>query len=330
MFSNLKNILQGQPSFRYKQVNEAIIKNFISDWSEAKNLPKDLIQKLSTEFPLEINATSFEDEFAHKALIKFEDDVCIETVLMKYRDRNTVCLSVQAGCPLKCSFCATGQSGFKRNLTDWEIVVQALFFARVLKREGKKIDNIVFMGMGEPFLNTENVLEAIKTLNDKEGFNIGARSISISTVGIIDGIKKLADFPLQVNLAISLHASNDKIRSQLMPINSKYPLSKIFKAIEAYIIKTNRKVMLEYIMIEELNDHIKMAKELVQIIKSLHKPLVMVNLIPYNETSKYKASSKLRMEGFRDVLLKNGIDCITRRSLGRNINGACGQLAGKN
>jgi len=329
MISKLKKSLAGQPAFRYKQVDEAVFKQLVSTWDEASNLPKDLIQKLNKEFPLEIKAKLHEDSDVLKAVIELEDGVCIETVLMRYSHRNTVCLSVQAGCPLGCHFCATGQGGFKRDLTVWEIILQALYFGRILKEKGERIDNVVFMGMGEPFLNTDNVLEAVKILNAKEGLEIAARSISISTVGITEGIKKLADFPLQINLAVSLHAPNDKLRLQLMPIAKKYSIAKIFKAMEGYIFKTNRKVMIEYIMIDNLNDHIKMAKELAVIIKAMQKPLVMVNLIPYNETDKFQPSSLERIEGFRNVLLKSGIDCIMRKSFGKSISGACGQLAGR-
>ena len=327
--SDLKKILDGQPAYRYKQVNEALFRGLISNWDEVSNLPKELKEKLKADFPLAINAKIFEEARTIKALIELEDGVCIESVLMRYEKRNSLCLSSQAGCPLGCKFCATGQNGFKRNLTSWEIIMQALLFGRMLKAQGERIDNAVFMGMGEPFLNIDNVFEAVKILNDKDGFNIGARSISISTAGLTEGIKKLSELPMQLNLAVSLHAANDKMRSEFMPINKKYSVEKIFSAIDKYIIKTNRKVMIEYVMIDGVNDKIKTAEELSAIIKSLEKPLVMVNLIPCNETGKYKPSSQERIEGFRDVLLKNGIDCIMRRSFGANISGACGQLAGK-
>ncbi len=332
MLTKLKKILEGQPAYRYKQVNEALFKSLVSNWDEVSNLPKELKEKLSQDFPLEINAKIFKEPRVMKALIELEDGICIESVLMMYEKRNSICVSSQAGCALGCTFCATGQNGFKRNLTVWEMIVQVLFFARLFKEKGERIDNIVFMGMGEPFLNIDNVLEAIKILNDKDGFNIGARSISVSTVGITEGIKRLSDFPIQVNLAVSLHSPDDKVRSQLMPINKKYSLEKIFMAIDNYIIKTNRKVMLEYIMIENVTDKIKMAKELAVLIKSLEKPLVMVNMIPYNESgviSKYKPSSPERMEEFKMILIREGIDCIMRRSFGTTIAGACGQLAGK-
>ncbi|MFA6918825.1 MAG: 23S rRNA (adenine(2503)-C(2))-methyltransferase RlmN [Patescibacteria group bacterium] len=332
MFPKLKTILEGQPAYRYKQVSEALFKSLVSDWNEVSNLPKELKEKLSQEFPLEIKAQIFEEPRVVKALIEMEDGIGIESVLMMYEKRNSICISSQAGCALGCTFCATGQNGFKRNLTVWEIVIQVLFFARLLKQKGERIDNIVFMGMGEPFLNIDNVLEAIKIINDKDGLNIGARSISISTAGVTEGIKKLSDFPIQVNLAVSLHSPDDKIRSQLMPINKKYSVEKIFAAIDNYIIKTNRKVMLEYIMIDNVTDKIKMATELAELIKSLEKPLVMVNMIPYNESNvraKYSASSPERMEAFKIILIREGIDCIMRRSFGTNIAGACGQLAGK-
>ncbi len=329
MLQNVKKILEGQPAYRYKQVEEAVFNQLVSDWNEVSNLPKDLKAKLSAEAPLAIDAELHQDGQASKAVIRLDDGVCVEAVLMRYGTRNSVCLSTQAGCPLGCAFCATGHGGFKRNLSTDEMVLQALYFARLLKAQDERIDNVVFMGMGEPFLNTDAVLEAVKVLNDKDKFNIAARSLSISTVGIVEGIKRLADFPIQANLAVSLHAPDDVLRSQLMPVNKKYPLAKVFSAIEQYIIKTNRKVMIEYVMIDELNDHIKHAKKLAALVKSLEKPLVMVNLIPCNDTGTFKASSPERMAKFRDALLKVGIDCIMRRSFGANIAGACGQLAGK-
>jgi len=328
--SSLNKILANQPSYRYRQVREAIFKQLIGNWEEARNLPKELREKLIAECPLEIDAEESRDRRSAKAVIYLTDGSIIESVLINNSDgRHTVCVSSQVGCPIGCDFCATGQNGFKRNLTADEIVLQALFFARQLKAENDRVDNIVFMGMGEPFLNTDNVLRAVEALNDKEGLNIGARSISISTIGIIEGIKKLAKFPLQVNLALSLHAPNDKLRDQLVPINKKYPIKKIWPALENYLRETNRKVMIEYVMIDGVNDSGKLAEELAQLISQLPKKLIMVNLIPYNPTGSYKASPASRLEAFKNILGRQGIEAVIRESLGQNIFGACGQLAGK-
>jgi len=255
-----------------------------------------------------------------------DDGLKIETVLMKLNDRYTVCLSSQVGCPLGCSFCATGALGFKRNLSDQEIINQAILWARYLKPQGVAIDNLVFMGMGEPFLNYDNVMKAIKFLNSQNSLNIGARKISISTVGIIEGIKKMAQEPWQLNLAISLHATRDNLRSELIPTNKKYSIKKIIQAVDDYIEETGRKVMFEYLMIKDVNDSDEEAKALVGLMRA---PLYMVNLIPYNSTGKFKASSTDRITKFKQILIDGRVNVTLRRSLGQDISAACGQLAGK-
>lgn len=327
---NLNKILSDQPAYRYRQVREAIFRHLISDWEEAQNLPKSLREQLARECPLKIEAEELRDRRSTKAAMRLEDGNIIEAVLLNNNDgRHTVCVSSQVGCPIGCGFCATGKIGFKRNLTAEEIVAQVVYFARQLKAEGERVDNVVFMGMGEPFLNTDNVFKAIEILNDKEGISIGARSISISTVGIIEGIKKLAKFPLQVNLALSLHAPNDKLRDLLIPINKKYSIKRLWQALAIYLEETNRKVMIEYVMISGLNDSDKLAEELAKKIGELPKKLIMVNLIPYNPTGDYKASPPSKLEAFKSILGRSGIEAVVRESLGQGIAGACGQLAGK-
>ena len=245
--SNLEKVLEGEPKYRLKQAKEAVFKNFISDWSEATFFTKDLRDKLNKECPLEIKADVLvsKKEDSVKARITIEGGFMIETVLMRHKDplrpetsgRNTVCVSSQVGCPLGCLFCATGKMGLKRSLTSDEIIEQVLFFNRYLKSENQTVTNITYMGMGEPFLNYDNVLESVKVFNDYKYFNIGVRSISISTAGIIEGIKKLSEEKLHVNLAISLHAPSEKLRSSLMPISKKYHLSDVLKAVDEYIEK---------------------------------------------------------------------------------------------
>ncbi len=331
----LEKILKNEPKFRLGQIKKALFFDLIENWDETSVLPKDLREKLNKEFNLAIDAkVSDLGEEVIKALITLKDGLKIETVLMKHGDplrseasgRNTVCVSSQVGCPLGCAFCATGKLGFKRNLTDWEIIQQVLFFARLLKKTKEKITNIVFMGMGEPFLNYDNVLQAIKTLNDKEGFNLGGRHFSISTAGIIEGIERLADEKIQITLAISLHAPNDKLRSELMPINKKYSIEKILKAVDDYIKKTRSRVMFEYIMIKGVNDSDKCAQELAKILKGR---LAFANLISYNPTGIFDASPGVRIKKFREILEKNGINVTQRYKFGGKIKGACGQLAGK-
>ena len=348
--SPLEEILKEEPAFRLKQIKEAVFKNLIEDWNEAINLPTELREKLNQEAPLKIDAKIFESkDGAKKALLNLKDGVKIETVLMAHQDgRQTVCVSSQAGCALNCAFCATGQLGFKRNLEALEIIEQVLFFARRLKSESvarvaslprdchasaaaearndDRVNNIVFMGMGEPFLNYDEVMEAIKILNDKEGLNIGSRHISISTSGIIEGIEKLSDEPLQINLALSLHAPNDTLRAKIMPIAKKYKIAEIFEALDGYIEKTKRRVMLEYIMIKDFNDSDVHAEELVSLIKKMRRPLVFVNLILYNPTGAFQPSDKKRVEMFKKILEKEKITVTQRWRFGENLGAACGQL----
>jgi 23S rRNA (adenine2503-C2)-methyltransferase len=237
-------------------------------------------------------------------------------------------VSSQVGCPLACAFCATGQFGFQRNLTAREIVKQVVFWGRYLKAEnkGEKIDNIVFMGMGEAFLNYAEFIKAVKFLNNPETFNIGSRRISVSTAGITEGIKKLAGEKLQINLAISLHAADENLRKDLMPIAKKYNLHELLKTVDNYIAKTGRRVMFEYLMIKEVNDSDQDALKLAKI---MARPLYLVNLIPYNETGRFRASSRERIEKFKKILEDAGVAVTVRLSFGADITAACGQLCGR-
>ncbi len=325
----LNEILKNEPSYRSKQIKRSLFIDLIENWDEATTLPKNLRDKLKAEFPISISKELFisKDNQTAKVLIKLNDGEKVESVIMKHGDgRNTACLSSQVGCPLACEFCATGKLGFKRNLTASEIITQFLFFARLLKKSEEKITNVVFMGMGEPFLNYDNVLEAIRIINDKDGLNIGARRISISTVGIVEGIEKLAEEKMQVNLAISLHSSNDDLRSRIMPINKKYPLDKVFRAVDGYIRKTGRRIMFEYIMINGVNDSIDDALALAELMK---KKLYFVNLISYNPTGIFKPSSGMRIKKFKEILESNGVNVTQRYKFGDAIDAACGQLAGR-
>lgn len=327
--TQLKKVLQKEPAYRLKQVKRALFSDLIDDWSRATVLSFKLRERLKEKCSLKIQAKTFvsKDKRTVKILLILEDSLKVESVLMRHKDkRNTVCVSSQVGCPLGCTFCATGKIGFKRNLTALEIVEQVLFFARYLKKQKQKVTNVVFMGMGEPFLNYHNVLKAIRILNDEEGFNLGARRFSISTVGVSEGIKKLAKEKLEVNLAISLHAPNDKLRSKIIPANKKYPLSKILKAVEDYIKMTHRKVMFEYIMIKDLNDFSEQALELARLMK---KPLFFVNLISFNPVGTFKPSLTQRIKKFKEILEKAGVKVGQRYSFGQDIKAACGQLAGE-
>ncbi len=359
-FKKIEKILEQEPGFRIKQAKKAIFQDLAGDWDEITTLPQDLRQKLSRKFPIEeLKAEKIltsTDNQTIKVLFELKDGFKIESVLMRHGSknpsilkssglkgslqvsRNTVCVSSQVGCAMNCQFCATSQLGFKRNLDAGEIVEQVLYFARWLKKEKTRlrqgfgetrVTNVVFMGMGEPLLNYANVLEAIKILNDKDGFNLGSRHISISTCGIIEGIKKLAKEPLQVNLAISLHAPNNELRSKLMPINKAYSIEKVLKAVDDYIEKTRRRVMFEYLMIDGVNDSEAQAEELAKLLK---KPLYFVNLISFNPIghSEFKPSSGWKIKQFKETLEKAGINVTQRHRFGKEIKAACGQLVGTN
>ena len=330
---NLSEVLSSEPKYRYQQVNKFVFQDFISSWQEASNLPKALREKLEFACPLDINYELLEgqDKNSQKALIIFGDNQSVETVLIKQKAgkqaeaeaRYTICLSTQVGCALACTFCATGAAGFKRNLESFEIVEQLIFWGRRLKGHGK-IDNVVFMGMGEPFLNYDEFIKAAKFINNPETINIGARRLSVSTAGIIPGIKRLAGEKIQMNLAVSLHAANDSLRHKLMPLASKYTISDLLKEVDRYINKTGRRVMFEYLMIKGVNDSEEDADALAAI---LRRPLYFVNLIPYNDTGRYQASSPDTIRHFREYLENKGVPATIRLSFGSDISAACGQLS---
>lgn len=330
--SQLSNILKDEPKYRFNQVNQALWQEFVSSWQLVSSLPKNLREKLTTECPLEIKAAVDKTKGKNKsvkALITLEDGEAIETVLIRNQDkRNTVCVSSQVGCPLACTFCATGAFGWRRNLKSEEIVEQVVFWFRYLLEEGRgeKVDNIVFMGMGEPFLNYEEFIKAVKFLNNPETLNIGSRRMSVSTAGITEGIKRLAGEKLQINLAISLHAANDILRQDLMPVAKKYHLHELLKTVDNYITKTGRRVMFEYLMIKETNDS---DQDALALAKLMARPLYLVNLIPYNPTGRFRSSSPERIQKFKDILEANGVAVTVRLSFGGDINAACGQLRGR-
>lgn len=330
--SKLNEILKSEPSYRQQQINQAVFIDLVTDWEEVKTLPQKLRKVLVANCPLEIKANIFhsQDKKTSKALITLADGNKIETVLMRHEgERHTVCVSSQVGCPLACTFCATGRLGLKRNLTAEEIVEQVLLWNRVFKNLGEidRVTNVVYMGMGEPFLNYTNVLKSVRFLNHKSGFNIGARRISISTSGIATKIKRFAEEKMQINLALSLHAPTDELRSKLMPINLRFPLKEVMSAIDFYIKKTNRKVMCEYLMIDGVNDSIKQAEQLV---KLLQGKLIMVNLIAYNPTNAYRPAKSKSIKAFKDYLTQAGLEVSQRFTFGQDIKAACGQLALEN
>ncbi len=326
-------VQQDFKQFRAKQVVEAVYKRGINDFNQINNIPKKLQKLLSENYSIKtlrlLKTASSQSGDAIKYLYQTTDFKKIETVLMNFKDgRHTICVSSQVGCKLGCKFCATGKMGFSRDLHYSEICDQILNPHQELLKKKQRISNVVYMGMGEPLLNYENVIESIKYLNDKSYYNIGARSITISTSGITQGIDKLADEKMQCNLAISLHAPNQLIREKIMPVAKMYPLEQLMQSVDNYIKKTNRRITYEYIMLKNINDSPQNALELADLIKD---QLCHVNLIPYNATDvqNIEGSEKREISRFKEILEKHNIAATIRVSLGQEIEAACGQLANK-
>ena len=320
----LKNQLK-QPSYRAGQVFEQIYKQHIFQYEEMTILPQVLRTELTKEFTLlfpVIKAKRVSKDETVKYLFELEDGICVETVFIPEGSRRTVCFSVQAGCPLDCSFCATGRGGFRRNLTTAEIIGQVL---AVEQDTGTRMTNCVAMGQGEPFLNGDAVKKAIRIFHDPRCCGISARHMTISTVGIIPGILELAEFPLPVKLAVSLHSARQNIRERLIPISKKYPLDNLKKAIRRYVDATNNRVTVEYILLENINDGEADAEALLDFSRGLP---VYVNLIPWNPVDKIDLppSSPKSVRAFYKTLVTNGLEAAVRKEKGQDIAAACGQL----
>ncbi|MCD6109325.1 23S rRNA (adenine(2503)-C(2))-methyltransferase RlmN [bacterium] len=329
----LKLTKNGFQAYRANQVFKDLFKKGIDDYNEMTTLPADVKELLGKNMPIfsihPVQENKSSDGATNKILFKLSDDSLIEAVLMKFNDgRNTVCVSSQVGCAMNCKFCATGTLSFTRNLTYEEIADQVLYFSLILNKTGERINHVVYMGMGEPFMNYDEMSKSINMLRDSVALNIGSRNITVSTCGIIPGIKKFSKEFDQVNLAISLHAPSDEIRNEIMPISKKYPLDQLMKTCEDYIQTTHRRITFEYVMLAGINDSEKNAYELASLLRGM---LCLVNIIPYNETSikNIKGSDKKKINKFKNVLLSNHIQVTVRVSLGQDINAACGQLAGK-
>ncbi|MFU8825899.1 MAG: 23S rRNA (adenine(2503)-C(2))-methyltransferase RlmN [Brevefilum sp.] len=321
---------QGEPKFRAKQIYVGLYQNFRTEVGEITTLPKALRGVLTEHFDMEgispVRKIQSNNGLTSKTLFELQDGCLIETVLMMYDERRTVCISAQSGCGLGCTFCATGQMGLSRNLTSGEIVAQVIYHARLLAKTDDRVTNVVLMGMGEPFQNYEDVMAAITRLNDPDGFGLGARRMTISTVGIVPKIKTFADENSQVNLAVSLHTVDDDLRSELIPVNRKYPVSSVLSACRYYTMKTNRRVTFEYALIDGVNDSEKDALALAQQIRGM---LCHVNLIALNPTRKYNRSGSRvdQVQAFYDVLESHHIPCTIRLRRGIEIGAGCGQLA---
>ena len=314
--------------FRAKQIHNWIYAKSVSSIDEMTNLSKDFREKLKsiavvTDTKIKVKQVSSDGTI--KYLVEYPDGECVETVLMRFDNRAnlTACVSSQVGCAVNCSFCATGKGGFKRNLTAQEIIEQVLTIQR---DTGLKVTNIVFMGQGEPLLNMDNVLKALQIFNDD--FQIGARRITISTSGVIPQINKLAELELQSTLAISLHAPNHELRKTLMPIENKYPIGELKKALLNYVEKTGRRITIEYILIHGFNDTPEIAKELAYFLKDLK---CNINLIPYNSVieNDYKKPSGNDIMKFKYLLEHSGKKVTVRLERGADIDAACGQLRGR-
>jgi 23S rRNA (adenine2503-C2)-methyltransferase len=336
--TDLQTALQemGERPFRAKQIRHSLYQGLIDDPACMTVLPPALREELGRRFcfqPLQPAKQAVSaDRQTRKYLFLLPDGAPIETVLMLYERRRTVCISTQSGCAVGCAFCATGQMGLRRSLSSGEIAAQVFFLAKTLKAEGKELTNVVFMGMGEPFLNYDPVLSAVGLLSSPDGMGFGARRMTISTVGIIPGIRRFTREHSQVNLAISLHAADDEVRNRLIPVNRTYPLADLFAACDGYIRETNRRLSFEWALINGVNDSPAQAHHLAdRIRKMLHKPLVHINLIPLNPTRKYPGapSQETQIAAFRAVLEEEGLACTVRLARGVDIAAGCGQLAGE-
>ena len=342
-------IEMGEKKFRADQVWRAIYHETLSSFDEMSTLSKPFREKLKDTYTFSaLEQAMFltsADKTTSKALYKLHDGELIETVLMRYetdghrRNRKTACISTQAGCALGCTFCATGQQGFRRNLTVGEIVAQVIEMQRLARAEdeaqmdeGKRskgdiqgVTNVVFMGMGEPLANYRNVIAAIRVLNDGQGLNIGARHITVSTVGLVPQILQMIEEELQINLAISLHAPDNATRSQTMPINKRYPVEELIRACHKYADATGRRIFFEYVLLKEQNDSVEQAQKLGRLLNGLH---CHVNLIPVNPTKEgpFERTDLTAAKDFQGGLKQYGIPSTIRMEKGIDINAGCGQL----
>lgn len=339
---------RGEAAFRARQIYSWLYEHLATDFAQMSNLPKTLRARLSAEACIGALVVRSEqhskDDRTRKILLELADGKLVESVLMLYpplgesSERATVCVSSQAGCAYGCTFCATGQMGFDRHLSAGEIVMQVLHFARELRAEpwaarglpgSKPIDhitNIVLMGMGEPLHNYANVLQALRILNSPAGFRLGARHMTVSTVGLVPAIRKLSQEQLQVNLAISLHAPTDELRSRTMPVNQKYPIKELLAACRDYIAATHRQVTFEYVLLAGVNDTPEYAHLLGELLAPLHQ-FAHVNCIPVNATSAdYHAPDGNAIRAFRSILSEHGVSNTVRAERGDDIAAACGQL----
>ena len=316
---------RGMRTFRADQILQALYRDYITDWDQATTLPKDFREQLKTEFPITKTKTlevSKSSDGTQKLLIGLEDGESVETVLIPATGRFTQCISTQVGCGMGCAFCASGARGVVRSLTADEIVAEYM-----AGRALGEITNIVVMGMGEPFANYDETMRALKLINAGRGPNLGARHITLSTCGVVPGFAKLAAEGIQFELSVSLHAPNDALRNELMPVNKKWPIDELLAVCAAYTKATKRIITFEYTVIKGINDSRECAEELARQVKRV--PMAKVNLIPLSPVSHrpdFKTPDEKTMLMFLDVLMKNHVQTMLRRSRGKDANAACGQL----
>lgn len=323
----------GEPKYRSDQIWTALYRNLVSDASQITTLPAPLRARLAAEFlfsSLQPTSTlESSDGETKKLLFKSADGQAVEAVLMRYHTRRTACISTQAGCAMGCVFCATGQMGFRRNLSSGEIVEQVLTFARSLAEQGDRLTNVVVMGMGEPLHNYDATLAALDRLNDPEGFDFGARRFTISTVGLVPRIQQFTVERRPYNLAVSLHAATDTLREELLPIARRYPLDVLVRACQDYTNTSGRRITFEWALIEGINDTPAQAAALANLVDGM---LCHVNLIPLNPTMGYAGGPTPldRANAFQAILNKRGVPCTIRVRRGIDIQAGCGQLATEN
>ena len=316
---------RGLRAFRADQILQSLYRDCIRDWDGATTLPKDFRETLKEEFPItpcEVAAVSESSDGTKKLLVSFADGEAVETVLIPAASRFTQCISTQAGCAMGCAFCASGANGLSRSLAADEIIAQ-----HMLARSFGEVTNIVVMGMGEPFANYDETLRALRLINSGRGPNIGARHITLSTCGVVPGIERLAREGIQFELSVSLHAPNDELRSQLMPVNRRWPLDVLLPACAAYTAATKRIITFEYTVIAGVNDSRACAEELARQVRRV--PMAKVNLIPLSPVAHrpdFRTPDDATMLMFLDVLMKRGVQTMLRRSRGKDADAACGQL----
>lgn len=317
----------GSKKFHAMQLFSWLYEKRIEKYEEITNIKKEVLDLVSSKYSIErLKIVDVqEDVDVCKYLFELYDKEHIEAVLMRHDYGNSICVSSQVGCNMGCKFCESGRRKKVRNLETYEMVLQILMIEKLL---GQRISHVVVMGIGEPFDNYENLIKFLKIINHPKGLAIGARHITVSTCGIIPKILEFSEFPLQINLAISLHAPNDKIRNQIMPISKVYSLNELIKALKTYLEKTNRRVTFEYILLKDVNDSESCALELAKLVKGIN---CYINLIPYNETNNidFKRTNTVQIMRFYDILKKNNINVTIRREFGRKISAACGQLRSK-